>query len=881
MFKKMISILVSAAMTIGCGTGIMPDIADIAAAVAADEEVLEYDGWQYVLVDGGARLVGVSKDTSLPWEITLPTELDGHKIVSFAAGTFDTSRKVSRVYLPEELITAQYDDNWLENSKVDMLITEDFEFWIQRFKGGSREMMAKDWLKKKKAPVDSGSVPVILETTALSVEQIDVPTTTTLSAIESEPADEDDTIYDVVVPDKIAGHIVNELGFDLFEDAVNLGAVTVPDAVTYLYYSTFSNSSVTSVNIPKSVEFIPDNCFKDCKSLSKIKFHDNLLIVSSTAFTGCPDSLYIPPKYKNVYDTAFSDFTYSDGRKQVGDWMLYFKKYTDPEKEMEIALYSPLNSGDDVKLVIPKEVGGYTINTVLKTRIIENKSFSEVSFEEGVTLIPNLSRSKIKSITFPESVSYIGAVLNECTSLTSVVIPPNIETLSNTFRGCTSLTDIIFEGDEIKIDGSNTFAGTAIKDIEFPGNCIVDISSIPQTITELSFKAGENVTLNGVNKKLKSVSFAPDIKELSISSSCFSDGAIENVQFPNGKVNIGIAAFRRCPNLKELVINGDADIEANAFMNCPELEKITIGGKCNIADLAFANCSKLAEIDFDVTNDLSARCFNGCHQLYRINGIDVVPENSCEPADEFRDYFYKNCHTAHEVGFVDRFTMNNVKRVAAETVDDSMSDIEKAKALHDWVCENTVYDGENEDALGNHVDSAVFMDGVAVCEGYAMAYDLLLHEVGIQSAYVCTKDHAWNLVKLGGKWFHADTTWDDGESYSHSWFLCPDSDMTADIRKGYDISAPSYLHDFQPSELPVCDTLMGDVNGDGMVDSKDATDILAEYSRLSTGADAEFDELQAVVGDVSVDGRNDSMDASKILSHYSVVSTGGTDSIMN
>ena len=53
----------------------------------------------------------------------------------------------------------------------------------------------------------------------------------------------------------------------------------------------------------------------------------------------------------------------------------------------------------------------------------------------------------------------------------------------------------------------------------------------------------------------------------------------------------------------------------------------------------------------------------------------------------------------------------------------------------------------------------------AVCEGYAKAFTLLARRAGIPCVYVTGTTygiaHAWNLVKVGGKYRYIDTTWDD------------------------------------------------------------------------------------------------------------------------
>ena len=53
----------------------------------------------------------------------------------------------------------------------------------------------------------------------------------------------------------------------------------------------------------------------------------------------------------------------------------------------------------------------------------------------------------------------------------------------------------------------------------------------------------------------------------------------------------------------------------------------------------------------------------------------------------------------------------------------------------------------------------------AVCEGYAKAFTLLARRAGIPCVYVTGTTygiaHAWNMVKVGGKYRYIDTTWDD------------------------------------------------------------------------------------------------------------------------
>lgn len=63
------------------------------------------------------------------------------------------------------------------------------------------------------------------------------------------------------------------------------------------------------------------------------------------------------------------------------------------------------------------------------------------------------------------------------------------------------------------------------------------------------------------------------------------------------------------------------------------------------------------------------------------------------------------------------------------------------------------------------------VDGKAICAGYAIILNEALQYVGIKSKYIegfphvnsnKKHGHAWNQVKIDGKWYNVDSTWDAG-----------------------------------------------------------------------------------------------------------------------
>lgn len=97
-----------------------------------------------------------------------------------------------------------------------------------------------------------------------------------------------------------------------------------------------------------------------------------------------------------------------------------------------------------------------------------------------------------------------------------------------------------------------------------------------------------------------------------------------------------------------------------------------------------------------------------------------------------------------------------VKKCSKET---DGSDYEKALWLHDWLLQQLDYD---HSLKWSSAESALTRK-LGTCQAYESAYSKLLTAAGITNAE--TRDtydgHTWNAMKLDGKWYQVDCTWDD------------------------------------------------------------------------------------------------------------------------
>ena len=179
----------------------------------------------------------------------------------------------------------------------------------------------------------------------------------------------------------------------------------------------------------------------------------------------------------------------------------------------------------------------------------------------------------------------------------------------------------------------------------------------------------------------------------------------------------------------------------------------------------------------DVLNEL-----NWNPELFFYDYASVSWDYSTEEVSTVELYYKENYGAAQQAAY------EAAVQKALQALLPGMSDLQKALVLHDWLTQHIVYDYAGYISGDVPEDSCsaygALVNGTAVCEGYAKAYQVLLGRCGVDAVMVSSlsMNHGWNLVKLGGSWYHVDVTWDDpmpdtvGKA-NHDYFLLSDSAM--------------------------------------------------------------------------------------------------------
>ena len=232
--------------------------------------------------------------------------------------------------------------------------------------------------------------------------------------------------------------------------------------------------------------------------------------------------------------------------------------------------------------------------------------------------------------------------------------------------------------------------------------------------------------------------------------------------YPTG----GVAEY----TLTEVPATGDAPL---TLQDDRSLEEIIVEELRNVEErisipagmLPFTSEEEIRDIYFAIVRAHPEFFYVGNYVSYSIlNGYIV----------SFSPYYNEKLATEEVISaFNDR-----VNKILDETTAPGMSQIEMALSLHDYLVLHCAYDwnvvnGRGASSYNVYTAYGALIEGNAVCQGYAMAYNLLLNKVGIETEYVTssTINHGWSLVKIGETWYHVDVTWDDPtfdfSGYSH------------------------------------------------------------------------------------------------------------------
>ncbi len=133
-----------------------------------------------------------------------------------------------------------------------------------------------------------------------------------------------------------------------------------------------------------------------------------------------------------------------------------------------------------------------------------------------------------------------------------------------------------------------------------------------------------------------------------------------------------------------------------------------------------------------------------------------------------------------------------------------LSEAKKITKIHDYICNHVDY-AYNSKEEQIYTAYGALCTGKAVCQGYAVLFYRLCKEAGLSVRIISGTGnggpHAWNIVRLGSKYYNVDCTWDGQDVATYNEFLLKsEADFRDHTRESWKVAGSRYL-DYTSAEF--------------------------------------------------------------------------------
>lgn len=472
------------------------------------------------------------------------------------------------------------------------------------------------------------------------------------------------------IPSNIDGIKVKEICDSAFRNS-SLTSIDIPNGIeTIGNLAFYSSNELARVKLAESISIIKASAFGDCCSLTSIELNEGLTRIEGSSFLYTSlTSISIPGSVNYIGDYAFRScykLTYayiSEGVTDIGEGIFEecssLKEVTFPNMEHYLGYY--FGSTDE------KGSSRYVPDSLYKVTILGGEDIPDYAFDGCHRLTSIIFPSSIKRIgnnlfsSSGDQVIYSKASKEESSWYASfyyeVPIVWNFDVEGGEFNGLNY--SLCKQNDEEYICISGAKKELAIIDIpsEIDGVSVKEIARyafaehekikeifIPNSVTSIGESAFhwvsniEKLTIPFANGCLladyfdetdsNSYLYPRYLKEIVLSggkyiSERFFSGLnlLEKISLPKGLENIGSKAFGYCSSLTSLDLpNSVLSIGEYAFYRCRNLVSINIGNKLlSVGDYAFYCCSSLKKVILPSTvTYLGTRLFSECPSLEEV-----------------------------------------------------------------------------------------------------------------------------------------------------------------------------------------------------------------------------------------------------------------------
>lgn len=576
---------------------------------------------------------------------------------------------------------------------------------------------------------------------------------------------------------------IRKIKASAFENKSNLVEMNLSEA-SYLREignNAFKGSGIKYVELSGQNLTIRKDAFRDTRSLDYVYAYSSItsLTVEANAFTNSairdfscyakkltlkPQSFEAAAFGSNLHFYIYSSTDTADIQTQAfwGAWLTYLNinsrntfirknAFLDSNNQQNCATIETVNFNYDTQSIVLEESSFSDLHT-LQTVCFNNPSVQLTLGEKA------FSCSYIESINLPSTTKKIPAeCFSGCRYLTNFSMPKSLKTIGTGAFQYANLPETVSISKNTTSIANNAFTYTQ------------GVKSFSVAEDNPNYKSKNGVLLSKDETVLLCYPQKKTATTYTATAATIPDGA-----------------FNCNKSLKTLSISnlfrGGSDIVS--FEGLSNLENLTI-----------------PQMDYNSNAELILRKFRSLFESTKVHKLNsseiVVVKNDQKPYfnAKFSTYMKNHFEDYEQYGFMKRFVDKTAEYVVNSVTTSTMTDMQKAVKLHDWIINNVEYDPLVADADAmkargitppdtmysgkNNVDASVFLHErnghhYTVCDGYARCYRILMNKAGIKTYYVHGADkekdpdkridHAWNLVQINGNFYHVDVCWDDGNT---------------------------------------------------------------------------------------------------------------------
>ena len=602
--------------------------------------------------------------------VAIPSEIDGHTVVSIGASAFSGCDKITGVTIPAT-VTSIGDSAFAECDGMESVAIPGNVTTI-----GSSAFYGCDILNTVTIAEGVKKIRGSAFYNCLALTSVAIPSS--VREIGNSAFYGCAALKSAVIPDGVEriessvfygcgslesveiGEGVKKIGGSAFYGCTSLKSITIPDGVTRIDGQTFYEcDALEEIAIPDGVTRIGDSAFYGCDVLKSVDIPNSVEFVGASAFDDCAaiESLTVPQCLCNDADSVATAFPYALATVTE-------LKFADGVTSVA---YNACKGFTAVKKVtIPAELGG---SISLSSAFPDAYGVvTDVTLCDGMTSIAAYAFSgcySLASIKIPDSVTKLGVeAFGACNfALYDTTTIPNVTLVD----GWAIDSDMFSIAGDVDLTGVHGIGGSA-----FTGRGEITSVKIPSTAKGVGDSAFSNCS------KLANVTIAEGVT--SIGNYAFSNCAnLTSVSIPDSVTEFGDLPFSYCNDalydmttipgvtlVDEWAIDSDAMISGvvnltgvrgiipGAFINRDKMTGVTFSDSLvSICSAAFFDCDLLSDVTIpDSVTHIGMETFRGCDQLAKATlPIAIKPAIDADPS------IFQDCHAFFEIVYHAIFTV--------------------------------------------------------------------------------------------------------------------------------------------------------------------------------------------------------------------------------